>query len=90
MNKKASHKQFAVVIPERSEITDYLKRAQAPRQLEQIAASFSLNSADEREVSYRLLRHYATSIRHQKYHGIDIFTVVVDPVAEPASPSPAA
>ena len=33
---------------------------------------------DEREVSFRLLRHYATSVRHQKYHGIDIVMVSVE------------
>ena len=33
---------------------------------------------DEREVSFRLLRHYASSIRHQKYHDVDIVTVNVD------------
>ena len=32
---------------------------------------------DEREVSFRLLRHYASSIRHQKYHDVDIVTVNV-------------
>ena len=32
---------------------------------------------DEREVSYRLLWHYASSVRHQKYHGIDIITIAV-------------
>ena len=30
------------------------------------------------EISLRLLRHYASSVRHQKYHGIDIVTVVVE------------
>ena len=34
--------------------------------------------ADEREISFRLLRHYASSVRHQKYHGVDIVTVHVD------------
>ncbi len=34
--------------------------------------------ADEREISYRLLRHYATEVRHRKYHGMDIITVKVD------------
>ena len=24
---------------------------------------------DSREISFRLLRHYASSVRHQKYHG---------------------
>ena len=33
--------------------------------------------ADDREVSFRLLHHYASSVRHQKYHGVDIITVVV-------------
>ena len=32
---------------------------------------------DENEVSFRLLRHYASSVRHQKYHGIDVITVTV-------------
>ncbi len=33
---------------------------------------------DEHEVSYRLLRHYASSVRHQKFHNIDAITVHVD------------
>ena len=32
----------------------------------------------EREVSLRLLRHFASSVRHQKYHDTDIVTVRVD------------
>ena len=32
---------------------------------------------DERELSFRLLRHYASAVRHQKYHGLDIVTVQV-------------
>ena len=32
---------------------------------------------DERDVSFRLLWHYASSVRHQKYHGVDIITVSV-------------
>ena len=34
--------------------------------------------ADEREISFRLLRHYASSIRHRKYHGAEIVTVRVE------------
>ncbi len=34
---------------------------------------------DDEEISYRLLRHYASSVRHQKYHDVDIITVHVDP-----------
>ena len=33
---------------------------------------------DEREVSFRLLLHYASSVSHQKYHGVDIITVTVE------------
>ena len=33
---------------------------------------------DSREISFRLLRHYSSSVRHQKYHGVDIITVSVD------------
>ena len=33
---------------------------------------------DGREISFRLLRHYSSSVRHQKYHGVDIVTVQVE------------
>lgn len=33
---------------------------------------------DTREMSFRLLRHYASSVRHQKYHDVDIVTVNVE------------
>ena len=33
---------------------------------------------DDREMSFRLLRHYASSVRHQKFHGMDVVTVRVD------------
>ena len=33
---------------------------------------------DEDEISLRLLRHHASSVQHQKYHGIDIVTVEVE------------
>ena len=35
---------------------------------------------DEREVSFRLLLYYASSVSHQKYHGVDIITVRVESV----------
>ena len=34
--------------------------------------------ADERELSFRLLRHYASSVSHRKYHGLDVVTVEVE------------
>ena len=33
---------------------------------------------EEEEISFRLLRHYASSVRHQKYHGVDIVRVQVE------------
>ena len=42
---------------------------------------------DVGEISFRLLRHFASSVRHRKYHGIDIVTVRVD--AQPAGDSEA-
>ena len=32
---------------------------------------------DERDISFRLLRHYASSVQHRKYHDINIVTVRV-------------
>ena len=32
---------------------------------------------NDSEVSYRLLQHYASEVRHQKYHGLDVVTVSV-------------
>ena len=37
-----------------------------------------METPDEREFSLRLLRHFATSVRHQQYSNIDIVTVRVD------------
>ena len=34
---------------------------------------------DEHEISFRLLRYYASSVQHHKYNDIDIITVRVDP-----------
>ena len=33
---------------------------------------------DELEVSHRLLRHYSSSVRHQKFHNMDVITVHVE------------
>ena len=39
--------------------------------------SHSVAGLEEGEVSLRLLRHYASSVNHQKFHGLDIVTVQV-------------
>ena len=41
------------------------------------------DTAIEHEVSLRLLRHLASSVRHQQYHDVDIVTVRVKPPAAP-------
>ena len=33
---------------------------------------------DEREISFRLLRHYASSVQHRQYHNLDVVTVRVE------------
>ena len=40
--------------------------------------SESAAQPDPDEMSFRLLRHYASSVHHRKYHGVDIVTVQVD------------
>lgn len=35
-------------------------------------------TVDEREISFRLLRHYASSVEHHKYHNVDIVGVEVE------------
>ena len=35
----------------------------------------------DREVSLRLLRHFASSVHHQQYHDTDVVTVRVEPTA---------
>ncbi|MXZ87196.1 MAG: hypothetical protein F4Z02_16290 [Acidimicrobiia bacterium] len=37
----------------------------------------------ERDVSLRLLQHYATSVLHQQYHELEIVTVHVNPTSDP-------
>ena len=37
------------------------------------------DSDDDREISFRLLRHYATSVRHRQYNDVDVLTVRVSP-----------
>ena len=49
--------------------------------LEDLMVLLSRHQTDdsvEHELSLRLLRHYASSVRHQQYHGTDIVTVRVD------------
>ena len=43
------------------------------RQLQQ----YDTQTPDEEELSLRLLRSYALSVRHQQYHGVDVISVRV-------------
>lgn len=49
---------------------------------DQIAVLGEASAGDvlEREVSLRLLRHLASSVRHQQYHDTDVVTVRVEPL----------
>ena len=38
----------------------------------------------DQEVSLRLLRHYASAVRHQQYHDTDVVTVRVEPPSQSA------
>ena len=50
-----------------------------------ILSETSASDTVEREVSLRLLRHLASSVRHQQYHDTDIVTVRVGPSRPTAS-----
>ena len=38
---------------------------------------------DESEISYRLLRHYAAGVNHQKYYGVDVIAMRVEGPRQP-------
>jgi len=58
--------------------------------LEDRLASLSeeTEAMDEGDLSLRLLRHYATSVNHQKYYGLDIITVRVRGSRPPGGVAP--
>ena len=69
------------------------RRADGSVELEYVTTSEGYNLEDrlvylseqpeiqhEQDISFRLLRHYASSVRHRKYHDIDIVTVRVDEI----------
>jgi hypothetical protein len=43
-----------------------------------LATEHSVELEAEHDFSLRLLRHLATSVRHQKYHDTDILTLQVE------------
>ena len=59
---------------------EFLSAAYEVENLEDRLAYLSVQPEvlDDVEVSYRLLRHYATSVRHQKFHNMDVITVQVE------------
>ncbi len=40
--------------------------------------SVGTEMADEHDISFRLLQHYSSSVRHRKYHDIDVVTLQVE------------
>ncbi len=43
-----------------------------------LVGGYTDESTDSREVSLRILRHYASSVHHQQYHDTDVITMSVD------------
>ena len=56
MAKKKSKQQYEITIPERSEIIEFLKRSDAPRQLPEIADAFGKNRSAEQAALNKRLR----------------------------------
>ena len=59
---------------------EFLSAAYEVENLEDRLAYLSVEPQmmDEVDISYRLLRHYASSVRHQKFHNMDVITVHVE------------
>ena len=85
--------QLAATSPENGErrLTIYAQRGEGYFDLDLVTALEGENvedhlaylgnlppEPDEHEVSFRLLMHHASSVRHQKYHGIDVVTVRIE------------
>ncbi len=47
---------------------------------------YNLETSGESEISLRLLQHYASSVRHQQYHEMEIVTIRVDPMGAATAP----
>ena len=43
-----------------------------------LVGGYTDEATDSREVSLRILRHYASSVHHQQYHDTDVITISVD------------
>ena len=59
---------------------EFLSAAYEVENLEDRLAYLSVEPQvmDEVDISYRLLRYYASSVRHQKFHNMDVITVHVE------------
>ena len=73
--------QFQPLNPDDALVDVFCKKAAEETNIEDQMDLLSERAADtpvEEEFSLRLLRHYATSVRHQQYHDTDVVTVRVE------------
>ena len=77
----AGEEALAVLLQEHPEEETPLRLSVSARPEDHLAYLSKLPPVpDEREVSFRLLLHYASSVSHQKYHGVDVITVRVESI----------
>ena len=79
-SKDARHLIVKIHSDEDMAVLEFLSAAHDVENLEDRLSYLSAEPEveEESEVSYRLLRHYAESVRHQKFHNIDVITVQVE------------
>ena len=77
----AGEEALAVLLQEHSDAETPLRLSVSARPEDHLAYLSELPPVpDEREVSFRLLLYYASSVSHQKYHGVDVITVRVESI----------
>ena len=77
----AGEEALAVLLQEHHEAETPLRLSVSARPEDHLAYLSKLPPVpDEHEVSFRLLLYYASSVSHQKYHGVDVITVRVESI----------
>ena len=82
--EKERHRRHLLLIAHKEEngaILEFVASASKENLEDRISLINNQNAKTpaEREISLRLLRHFASSVRHQQYHATDIITIRVSP-----------
>lgn len=82
--EKERHRRHLLLIAHKEEngaILEFVASASKENLEDRISLINNQNAKTpaEREISLRLLRHFASSVRHQQYHDTDIITIRVSP-----------